>query len=91
MVHLLVDLLFLQESDIRPTPGIIRTPHDPASGAGGILSVSEEYVWQPNPDARLELFGQDYNVQVDVIKKEHDEQAHGGPLRPTLSWNCSVL
>ena len=67
VIRLMVDLLFLPDSDILTTPGIIRTLFDPACGTGGMLSVSEEYVRQLNPDARLELFGQDYNNQAYAV------------------------
>ncbi len=40
---------------------------DPACGTGGMLSVSEDYVRELNPDARLEAFGQDYNDQSYAI------------------------
>ncbi len=67
VIRLMVDLLFLPDNDILTTPGIIRTLFDPAAGTGGMLSVSEEYVRQLNPEARLELFGQDYNNQAYAV------------------------
>ena len=36
-------------------------------GTGGMLSVSEDYLKELNPDARLEVFGQDYNPQSYAI------------------------
>ncbi|MFC1481084.1 N-6 DNA methylase [Candidatus Neomarinimicrobiota bacterium] len=67
VIRLMVDLLFLPDGDTLTTPGIIRTMFDPACGTGGMLSVSEAYVRQLNPEARLELFGQDYNGQAYAI------------------------
>lgn len=42
--------------------------NEPGSGGtGGMLSVAEDYVRELNPDARLEVFGQDYNAQAYAI------------------------
>ena len=52
---------------IEHAPNIIRTIYDPTCGTGGMLSVSEEYITQQNPDAHLELFGQEYNEESYAI------------------------
>ena len=49
------------------TKGIIKTLYDPACGTGGMLSVSENYLRELNPDADLEMFGEDYNEQAYAI------------------------
>lgn len=67
VIRLMVNLLFLPDSDILTTKGIVKTLYDPASGTGGMLSVSEEYVRELNPDAQLTVFGQDYNDQAYAI------------------------
>jgi type I restriction enzyme M protein len=67
VIRLMVNLLFMPDSDILTTKGIIKTLYDPACGTGGMLSVAEEYVRELNPDARLEAFGQDYNPQAYAI------------------------
>lgn len=67
VIRLMVDLLFLPDTDILTTKGIIKTLYDPACGTGGMLSVAESYVRELNPDARLEVFGQDYNAQAYAI------------------------
>ncbi|HXG60426.1 MAG TPA: class I SAM-dependent DNA methyltransferase [Planctomycetota bacterium] len=67
VIRLMVNLLFLPDTDILTTKGIVKTLYDPACGTGGMLSVSEEYVRELNPDARLEVFGQDYNPQAYAI------------------------
>jgi len=78
VIRLMVDLIFTPDSDILTTKGIIKTLYDPACGTGGMLSVSEEYIHELNPDARLEAFGQDYNEQAyaicgsDMMIKGHD-------------------
>lgn len=67
VIRLMVSLLFLPDSDTLTTRGIVKTLYDPACGTGGMLSVSEDYVRELNPDARLEAFGQDYNAQAYAI------------------------
>lgn len=67
VIRLMVNLLFMPDSDILTTKGIVKTLYDPACGTGGMLSVAEDYVRELNPDARLEVFGQDYNAQAYAI------------------------
>lgn len=67
VIRLMVDILFEPDSDILTSRGIVKTIYDPAMGTGGMLSVSEEYLKEHNPDARLEVFGQDYNDQSYAI------------------------
>ncbi|MFB7867142.1 N-6 DNA methylase [Streptomyces sp. NPDC056069] len=77
-IRLLVDLLFA-ERDVDLTEGsIIRTLYDPTAGTGGMLSLAEEHLFAENPDAKLSLYGQEYNPQSyaicksDLIAKGHD-------------------
>ncbi|MCK4459092.1 MAG: SAM-dependent DNA methyltransferase, partial [Methanosarcinales archaeon] len=67
VIRLMVNLIFAPDSDILTTCGIVKTLYDPAAGTGGMLSVSEEYLRELNPDARLEVFAQDYNDQAYAI------------------------
>jgi type I restriction enzyme M protein len=67
VIRLMVNLLFEPDSDVLRKPGIVRTLYDPASGTGGMLSVAEEYLRELNPQARLEVFGQDYNNEAFAI------------------------
>ena len=63
----MVNLIFAPDNDTLTTRGIVKTLYDTACGTGGMLSVSEEYLRELNPDARLEVFGQDYNDQAYAI------------------------
>lgn len=67
VIRLMVDLLFLPDNEILTTKGIVKTLYDPACGTGGMLSVSGEYLRALNPDAQLEMFGQDHNDQSYAI------------------------
>ena len=67
VIRLMVNLLFMPDSEVLTTRGIVKTLLDPACGTGGMLSVSEDYLRELNPDARLEAFGQDYNGQSFAV------------------------
>lgn len=67
VIRLMVNLLFSADSDMLTKKGIIRTLYDPTAGTGGMLSESDDYIRELNPDARLELFGQDYNDNAYAI------------------------
>jgi len=67
VIRLMVNLLFMPDSDVLTTRGIVKTLYDPACGTGGMLSVAEDYLRELNPDAQLEAFGQDYNAQANAI------------------------
>ena len=69
VIRLMVNLLFVNDTDILTKQGIVKTLYDPACGTGGMLSVAEEYLYELNPDARLELFGQDFNPMSYAICK----------------------
>jgi type I restriction enzyme M protein len=61
VIRLMVEILFVLDGAALTQKGIIRTLYDPAGGTGGMLSVSDEHVHELNPDAKLVLFGQEYN------------------------------
>ena len=66
VITLMAHLLYTGDEDLY-TPGIARTIYDPTAGTGGMLSVSEEYIKAQNPQAHLELFGQEYNEESWAI------------------------
>ena len=67
VIRLTVNLLFEPDGDVLTEKGIVKTMLDPACGTGGMLSVSEDYLKELNPDARLEVFGEDYNAESFAI------------------------
>ena len=67
VIRLMVDLLFVEDEDTLRTRGIVKTLYDPACGTGGMLSVAEDYLRELNPDARLEVFGQELNAETYAI------------------------
>ncbi|MCX7702060.1 MAG: type I restriction-modification system subunit M [Gemmataceae bacterium] len=78
VIRLMVNLLFAPDRDLLVKKGIVRTLYDPACGTGGMLAVADEYLHELNPDARLEVFGQDHNPESyavcgsDMLIKGHN-------------------
>jgi len=67
VIRLMVDLLFIEDDDLLAKPGIKKSLFDPACGTGGMLSVAEEHLRKLNPDARLEVFGQELNAETYAV------------------------
>jgi len=78
VIRLMVNLLFEPDGDVLTKKGIVKTLYDPACGTGGMLAVADEYLRELNPDARLEVFGQDWNKESyavcgsDMLIKGHN-------------------
>lgn len=62
VIRLMVNLVFTDEKDVFKK-GIYKSIYDPTAGTGGMLSVSQEFIESQNPDAHIELFGQEYNPE----------------------------
>ncbi len=69
VVRLIVNLLFATDDEVLSKPGVVRSVYDPTAGTGGMLSVADDYIHHLNPEARLTLFGQDYNDESFAIAK----------------------
>ncbi|MBN1536526.1 MAG: SAM-dependent DNA methyltransferase [Anaerolineales bacterium] len=69
VIRLMVNLLFLNDNEVLTRPGIVKTIYDPACGTGGMLSVSEDYIVELNPQARPVVFGQEINPESYAICK----------------------
>jgi type I restriction enzyme M protein len=82
VVELMVNLLFIEDDDLLRKPGTVKTMFDPACGTGGMLSVSEQYLSERNPHARLEVYGQELNAETyavcrsDMLLKDPKHAAH---------------
>ena len=64
VVQLMVSLLFVDDDDLLTKPGVVKTMLDPACGTGGMLSVSEEYLRDLNPEGQLHVYGQELNAET---------------------------
>jgi len=67
VIRLMVNVLFIQDDKLLATPGTVRKLLDPACGTGGILAEAQNYLRDHHPDARLYVYGQDYNKHAFVI------------------------
>ena len=67
VIRLMVNLLFIDDEDVLTKPGIVKTLCDPACGTGGMLSVAEDHLRELNPQARLEVFGQELNAETYAV------------------------
>ncbi|MCB0863732.1 MAG: SAM-dependent DNA methyltransferase, partial [Solirubrobacterales bacterium] len=68
-IHLMVDLLFAEDTDGLTKEGVVRTVYDPTAGTGGMLTIAEDHLQQMNPGAHLGLYGQEINDQSYAICK----------------------
>ena len=69
VIRLMVNLLFIEDDEVLQKPGVVRNMYDPTAGTGGMLSVAGEYLNELNPDARLTVFGQEFNAESHAICK----------------------
>jgi len=67
VIRLMVNLLFIDDADVLTKPGIVKTLCDPACGTGGMLSIAEDHLRSLNPQARLEVFGQELNAETYAV------------------------
>ncbi len=67
VIRLMVNLLFVEDEDVLTKRGIVKTLFDPACGTGGMLSVAEDHLRELNPEARLEVFGQELNEETYAV------------------------
>jgi len=85
VIRLMVNLLFQEDTGALTKKGTIRKLYDPACGTGGMLSVAEEYLRELNPDAHLEVYGQELNDESYatcksdmMIKGQNAKNIHPG-------------
>lgn len=69
VINLMVNLLFMNDKDILTKEGVVKTIYDSCAGTCGMLTVADEYLHKLNPDAKLELFGQELNPESYAIAK----------------------
>ncbi len=69
VIKLMVNLLFISDSETLTKEGIVKTLYDPACGTGGMLSIGEQHLRSFNKKAKLEVFGQEINPESYAICK----------------------
>jgi len=79
VIRLMTNMLLEPDSDILTTPGMAITITDPACGTGGMLSEAQNWIRQHNEQAKVFVFGQDYNPRSyavaasDLLIKGHKD------------------
>lgn len=83
VIHLMIDLLFMDADDLLSKPGIAMRMLDPACGTGGMLAEAQRYMREHHAAAKLYVYGQDYNKRAfataasDMLMKEIDHNGGG--------------
>ncbi|MDP1547951.1 MAG: class I SAM-dependent DNA methyltransferase, partial [Anaerolineales bacterium] len=83
MVHVLLD----DDDRLLQTPGTVRKLLDPACGTGGMLAEAQNYLRDHHAEARLYVYGQDYNKRAfataasDMLMKEVSHNGGGNNVR----------
>jgi type I restriction enzyme M protein len=83
VITLMIDLLFLDADELLSKPGIAMRMLDPACGTGGMLAGAQKYMRDHHADAKLYVYGQDYNKRAfataasDMLLKEVDHNGGG--------------
>jgi len=87
VIRLMVSILFIHDDKLLATPGTVRKLLDPACGTGGMLAEAQNYLREHHPDARLYVYGQDYNKRAfataasDMLMKQEDTNGAGNNVR----------
>ena len=83
VIRLMVSLLFIHDDELLAKPGVVRTLLDPACGTGGMLAEAQSYLRDHHRQARLYVYGQDYNPRAyaiaasDMLMKQVDHNSGG--------------
>ena len=67
VIRLMVNILFAQDDTALTGIKPVRTLYDPACGTGGMLTVAQEHLKEINPNAVLEVYGQELNPETWAI------------------------
>jgi type I restriction enzyme M protein len=87
VIRLMVNILFINDDDLLATPGTVRKLLDPACGTGGMLAEAQSYLRVHHSEARLYVYGQDYNKRAyataasDMLMKQVDHNGGGDNIR----------
>ena len=87
VIRLMVNILFINDDKLLATPGTVRKLLDPACGTGGMLAEAQNYLREHHAEARLYVYGQDYNKRAfataasDMLMKQVDHNGGGNNVR----------
>ena len=69
VIRLMVNLLFTEDDRALSGAKPVRTLYDPACGTGGMLTIAQEYLHELNPQAVLQVYGQELNPETWAIAR----------------------
>jgi len=69
VIRLMVDVLFATDDAALSGAKPVRTLYDPACGTGGMLTIAQEYLHELNPQALLQVYGQELNPETWAIAR----------------------
>ncbi len=87
VIRLMVNLLFMHDDKLLATAGTVRKLLDPACGTGGMLAEAQRYLRDHHAEAKLYVYGQDYNKRAfataasDMLMKEVSHNGGGNNVR----------
>jgi type I restriction enzyme M protein len=87
VIRLMVNLLFMHDDKLLATAGTVRKLLDPACGTGGMLAEAQRYLREHHAEAKLYVYGQDYNKRAfataasDMLMKEVSHNGGGNNVR----------
>lgn len=87
VIRLMVNILFIHDDRLLATPGTVRKLLDPACGTGGMLAEAQNYLREHHAEARLYVYGQDYNKRAfataasDMLIKQVDHNGGANNVR----------
>jgi type I restriction enzyme M protein len=87
VIGLMVNLLFIHDDKLLATAGTVRKLLDPACGTGGMLAEAQRYLREHHAEAKLYVYGQDYNKRAfataasDMLIKEVSHNGGGDNVR----------
>lgn len=81
VIKLMVNILFSEDDEALRGSAPVRSMFDPACGTGGMLIGGQEHLAELNPNARLEIFGQELNGETwamarsDLMIKQQEPES----------------
>ncbi len=87
VIRLMVNILFMEDDELLATPGAVRKLLDPACGTGGMLAEAQNYLREHHDEAKLYVYGQDYNKRAfataasDMLMKQVDHNGADNNVR----------
>lgn len=95
VIQLMVDILFEPDDDLLTKPHIVREILDPACGTGGMLAEAKSHLRSLNKNAKLYVYGQDFNPRAyaiaasDLLMKETGK-SNDDPMRSRIELGDSL-